>query len=749
MRLKFNQLTSFILMLAFVLSTVSATPAKPDEGMYAPEQIIKLPLAKRGLKIKPSDIYNPNGIDLSDAVVRLSIGCTAEFVSPKGLILTNHHCGFDALVSASTAAKDYGKDGYRAASMSDELPAKDSEGKGYQVFVTKRVENITAKINKDTENLSGDSFTQLIQANIKKVLDDEKAKVPANAKNTIAPLDSDRIGFSFNDTQIEIKQLNSGYYYDLYETMAIKDVRVVYAPPQMIGFYGGDPDNFEWSRHTGDFTYLRAYVAPDGKSAEYSPNNVPYSPKKYLTINLNGVKENDFVFVLGYPGGTTRYRETQTIEYNEDQNYPFLRDFLRAWSAALTKIGEDDETKRVKLQGEILNLDNGRKVYEGDVDALRRSGFLDKRREQEANFTKWLNANPTRQAKYGQLLPRLQTISNEYYANSARDALIRRIPSADYTPLLKQVSDAFTAVRNKQKITAEKRAEIETVYQAPEPTLDRELLKFFLKAMSELPDNQKIQVVENLFNRYQGKERREAEESFAERVVENKDFDSAEEVIKLYDKDYDDLQKKYPDVTGFIAYLTDERAKYTARAAKYAGEIDRLRALYIQGMSEMNNTLVYPDANSTLRFTYGNVKGYSPREAVQYTPFTTLKGVLEKDTGVFPFDAPDKLRTLQETKNFGNYGVGDTVPVNFLSTVDIIGGNSGSPIMNAFGEQVGIVFDGNYEGLGNGLFFDPNYGRTIAVDIRYVLFVTEKFADAKWIVDEMTLKGGKAKAAKK
>lgn len=725
MRLKINQLTSLFLTLAFAASTVSFTFAKPDEGMYAPEQISKLPLAKRGLKIKPSDIYNPNGVDISDAVVRLSIGCTAEFVSPKGLILTNHHCGFDALVAASTAQKDYGNDGYRAASQKNELPAKD-----YQVVVTKRVEDVTTKIMKGTENLSGEQFAAAVKKNSEDLQKAEQEKAGA-------------------DATIVIQGLNSGFYYYLYETMAIKDVRVVYAPPQMIGFYGGDPDNFEWSRHTGDFTFLRAYVAPDGKSAEYSPNNVPFSPKKFLTMNLNGVKENDFVFVLGYPGSTTRYRETQTIQYSKDVNYPLLRDLRSAWSSALTKIGEEDEAKRVKLQGEILGLDNSRKVYEGNINALRRSGFLDNRREQEAKFTTWVNADPARTTKYGEVLPRLQQISNEFYANSARDSLIRRISNSAYTPVFKQIFDSFTAVRDKQKVTAEKRAEIEQAYQNREPVLDREMLKFFLKAMSELPANQKIPVLENLFNRYQGKERREAEESFVERIVENKDFDTAEEVVKLYDKDYDDLQRKYPDVASFISFLADELAEYTTRAARYSGEIDRLRQLYLRGMSEMNGTLVYPDANSTLRFTFGNVKGYSPREAVTYTPFTTLKGVLEKDTGVFPFDAPEKLRTLQETKNFGRYGIGDSVPVNFLATTDIIGGNSGSPIMNAYGEQVGIVFDGNYEGLGNDLFFDQNYGRTIAVDIRYVLFVTEKFADSKWIVDEMTLKGGtQAKAAR-
>lgn len=725
MRLKFNQLTSFILAVTFVISTVSIAFAKPDEGMYAPSQISQLPLKKRGLKISPSDIYNPNGVDISDAVVRLSIGCTAEFVSPKGLILTNHHCGFDALVSASTAEKDYGKDGYRAASMTEELPAKD-----YQIFITNRVEDVTGKITNGTERLSGEVLADAIKKNIEDLQTAEQAKAGA-------------------DTTIRILALNSGFYYYLYETTALKDVRLVYAPPQMIGFYGGDPDNFEWSRHTGDFTFLRAYVGPDGKPAEYSPNNIPYTPKKYLTMSLNGVKEDDFVFVLGYPGSTSRYRESQTIEYSEEVNYPFIKEYVAAWSDALRKIGEEDEAKRVKLQGDIFSLDNTRKVYEGNVDALNRSGFAKRRREQEAKFINWVNADPAHKAKYGDVLPRLKQISDEFYAGSARDGIIRRIPNPGFTPIFKQVYDAFTAVRDKKSLTAEKRAEIEEVYKNREPILDREMLKFFFKAMAELPEDQKIPLVETLFNRYEGKERREAEEVFVKEIIENEDFDAAEEVVKLYEKGFDDLQKKYPNVTNFISYLSDERAKYQTRAAKYNSEIDRLRLLYLQGMAEMNNILVYPDANSTLRFTFGNVKGYSPREAVIYTPFTTLKGVLEKDTGVFPFDAPEKLRTLQETKNFGRYGVGDSVPVNFLATTDIIGGNSGSPMLNAYGEQVGIVFDGNYEGLGNDLFFDPNYGRTIVVDIRYVLFITEKFADAKWLVDELTLKGGNAKVAKR
>jgi Peptidase S46 len=729
MRLRTSYLTTFFLTIAVLLSSFSFAFAVPDEGMFTPDQIAKLPLKQRGLKINPTDIYNPNGgADISDAVISLSVGCTAEFVSPNGLILTNHHCGFDALVSASTAEKDYGKDGYKSDSIKDELPAKD-----YSLSITNRVEDVTAKIKIGTENLSGDALAQALKANTEKLQAEEKAKVPEG-------------------TNIRISMLNNGYFYYLYETKEIKDIRLVYAPPQMIGFYGGDPDNFEWSRHTGDFTFLRAYVAPDGKSAEYSPNNVPYKPKKFLTVSLNGLKENDFVFVMGFPGGTTRYRESEFIEYSENTNFPFLVNFLTTWSNTLRIVGAEDEAKRVSLQSEIANLDNSRKLFEGGIAALKRSDFVDQRRAEEANFTTWVNTNPQRQAKYGEVLPNLDRLSKDLYANGARDRLLRTFPKAAvqpvsaYAPVYGEILDAVAAVRSGKKLDDKKRAEIEEVFKTREPLLEFEMLKYFLKAASELSANQKFQAAENIFGSKQGRERRESEEKFAKSIANDKDFNSAKDIFNLYDDSFADLQRKFPNIVNLAAAHVEERNAYAARAAKFNADIDRYRLLYQQGMAEMKRITPYPDANFTQRFTFGNVKGYKPREAVNYTPFTTLKGVIEKDTGVFPFDVPQKLKDLQKAKDFGRFGVGDSVPVNFLASTDIIGGNSGSPIMNGYGEQVGIVFDGNYEGLGNDLFFAPNYDRTIAVDIRYVLFVTEKFGGAGWILNEMTLKGGASKS---
>ncbi len=731
MRTKINVLSTLILMFAVLMSTVSPVFAELDEGMFTPDQISRLPLAKRGLKIKPSDIYNPNGGGLSDAVIRLSIGCTAEFVSPEGLILTNHHCAFDALVSASTPQKDYVEMGFKANSRTEEMPAKN-----YSIFMTQRVEDVTAKINRGTENLTGDTLAQAIKKNTDELQQQEQAKAPKGST-------------------IRIQALNSGFFHYLYQTMQIKDVRVVYAPPRNIGVFGGDPDNFEWTRHTGDFTFLRAYTAPDGTSADYSPNNVPMKPKKFLTINIGGLKENDFTFVLGYPGTTTRYRESQSMEYAQNVNFPFQAAFLQARSEALSKVGETNDEKRIKFQSDIANLDNYRKVYQGSPIALKRGDAVAKRRDEEAKFIAWVNASPQRQAKYGEVLPSLKTLSQETYPTGQRDVILQRLPTPALTPAFKQVYDAVLAVQQGKNLTsAEKQTklgEIQTAYKDREPIAERELIKFFLKMLADLPATQKFAAAETIFSRFEGKERRLAEETFAESIAEKENFNTPEKVLKLYDMSSGDMQKKYPNIVEFMTALSLERNALTARTAKFSGSIDRLRMLYLQGMSEMNGTRPYPDANSSLRFTYGNIRGYKPREAVTYTPFTTIKGMIEKDTGVKPFDVPQKLKDLQRTRDFGRFGSGDSVPVNFLATTDIIGGNSGSPVLNAFGEQIGLVFDGNYEGLGNDLFYDENYGRTIAVDIRYVLFVVEKFGNAGWILNEMKIKGGggaaRAKAA--
>ena len=715
-----SSLLSGFLAIAILGSSVLPAFAFVDEGMFMPDKISSIhDLKKRGLKISPTEIYNPAGGGLTDAIIRLSIGCTGEFVSPDGLILTNHHCGFDALVSASTPTNDLVEKGFRTDNRAGEIAAKD-----YSIYITERSEDVTAKINNGGTPPTGEALAVAI----KTLTDAEQAKAP---KGSV----------------IRVQSMNNGYFHYLFQTRQIKDIRVVFAPPRNIGVFGGDPDNFEWSRHTGDYTFLRAYTAPDGSAAEYSPSNVPYKAKKFLTMNIGGLKEEDFVFVLGFPGGTTRYRESQSIEYARDANFPFLSSWLDARSRALREIGKTDEDKRIKFQSDIANFDNAFKVYDGGRLRLIQSNVVEKRKAEEEQFAAWVNADAARKSRYGTVLSELASASAESNRFAKLDILVRRMPDATM-PVFGQI---YTAVaQNKSLSDTERAAKLDEIKKAlddREPVYEREMIKFYLKKFDELPADQKFEGAESLFGTFEGNARRAAETAFAENIATG-DYWKAESVAALYGPQTLEFRPERDQPRAFAAALKKAKDEANARVAAFAAKIDRLRLLYQQGMAEMRGVTPYPDANSTLRFTFGNIKGYSPREAEYRSPFTTLTGMFEKDTGVDPFDVPQKIKDLYKARDFGRYGENNNVVVNFIATTDIIGGNSGSPVLNGNGEQVGLVFDGNYEGLGNDFYYDPNRNRTIAADIRYVLWVTEKFGNAKWVVDEMTVVGGaKARAA--
>lgn len=718
MKLNNNRIFSLAMMVALLFSSFAFSAV--DEGMFAPGQIAGLPLKKRGLKIKPTDIYNPAGGGLTDAVIRLSIGCTAEFVSPDGLILTNHHCGFDAVSAASTPGNDLVEIGFNAGSRAGEIEAKE-----YSIFITERVDDVTAKVKAGTESLTGEALAAAFKKNSDALQAAEQAKAPAGSI-------------------IRIQMLNSGYFFYLYQTRQFNDVRVVYAPPRNIGVFGGDPDNFEWTRHTGDFTFLRAYTAPNGSAATYSPANVPYKPKKYLTTNIGGLKDDDFVFVLGYPGGTTRYRESWSIMYARDANLPFLERYLGALAESLRKLGVTDEEKRLAFQSDIANYDNYNKAYGGGHLRLTRAQVVQQRQAEETRMATWIAANPDRQKRFGSILSELKSASEESNAASKRDVIIRRFPDPNSMTVFGQVVAAATSVKMGRTLTAAQRtakvAELTEAFKGRESAHEQEMLKFFFKEFDDLPADQRFAAADNKMGNKKGKARRDAEAAVAAEIAGDGPLSTPAKIAEIYGMSWSEVQSKHP----FTAGVVDERAAFAARAGKFAAGIDRLRVGYMQALNEMKGVAtVYPDANSTLRFSYGNVKGYAPREAEYRTPFTTMKGMFEKETGVNPFDVPQKLKDLHAARDFGRYGEGDSVVVNFLSTTDIIGGNSGSPILNGNGELVGLCFDGNYEGLGNDFYYDPTVNRTISVDIRYVLFVTEKFGGAKWIVDEMKVVGGK------
>lgn len=714
----------------FISVTFLPLRALGDEGMFLPDAIARLPLdklAQRGMKIPATDLYNPNGVSIKDAIVIVD-GGTGEFISPEGLLLTNHHVAFDALVAASDATKDYATKGYLARSRADELPAK-----GYTVQFTQELKDVTSDVLGGVKDgMSAVERSAAIQSRVRAL---ETAGGAGGA------------GIS-----VRVLPMNEGLSYYQFTYFTLRDVRIVYAPPKSIGYFGGDEDNFEWPRHCGDFTFMRAYVGPDGKPADYSTDNVPFKPKKFLSISMGGVKDADFVMVMGYPGSTRRYRESYSVAYNQDIVLPLQIDLYRQQIEALRNAGKSNPELRIKLQSTIFDLSNALKDYEGSVLAMRRANIVEKKRAEEAAFTRWVGQNPARQSKYGEVLPTLARTYEDLLKTAQRDLLVAQLVQA--SDLVGIASLAQQVAAEKEKPEAERnpalgpalvqrlRTRIAPALAERDPSVEREVLMHLLEKADELPAGQKIEFLEKRFGSLQGDARRRAEEDFVRSVVDSKRFGTETALSGLFDLSTAQLRELHDPLVDFAAELSALTLQGQARTQLFNATVARWRPLLVAGMSEMRGVTPYPDANRTLRFTYGEVKGYVPREAISYTPFTSLSGVIEKDTGREPFDVPEKLKQLFRARDFGPYATADgsNVPVDFLSTTDIIGGNSGSPVLNGRGEQVGIIFDGNYEGLGNDFFFNPEKGRSISVDIRYVLFLADKFGDAGYLLKELDLK---------
>ena len=732
MTLKSRRATALFLSLLFLIS-LAPIRVLGDEGMFLPDTLSELPikrLQQRGLKIPITDIYSATAPSIKDAVVIVD-GGTGEFLSNDGLLLTNHHVAFDALVSASDPAKDYATNGYLAKTRSEELPAQ-----GYTAQITQELKDVTSEV------LAGITDATPPQERTAAIASKTRSIVAANSKPT-------------EGISAQVLPLNEGLSYYLFTYLTFRDVRIVYAPPKNIGFFGGDPDNFEWPRHCGDFTFMRVYAGADGKPADYAPGNVPYKPKKFLPISMGGVKDNDFVMVMGYPGSTRRYRESYSVGYNQDVFMPFLIDVFHQQIDALQEAGRTNRALQIKLQSRIFEISNTLKDFEGSVTAMRREGIVDTKGKDETAFTQWINQNPDRQKKYGEALPALQKAYDELNQTQPRDTLILQLNSV--SDLFEIAGIIAASGADKEKPAAERnpglanllgraKAALPEVFADRLPGYERQMLAFFLRKAADLPQGQKIPAIEKRFGNLQGDARIRAEEEFANAVFESKKFASPESVTPLFDltaTQLRDLHDPLIDLAGEMSALTPD---VQSRTRTFNAAVGRWRPLLVRGMTEMRGGKPYPDANRTLRFTYGEVRGYVPKDAATYSPFTHLSGAVEKDTGREPFDLPAKLRQLYKAHDFGAYATadGNDVPVDFLATTDIIGGNSGSPIMNGRGEQVGIVFDGNYEGLGNDFFYNETKGRTISVDIRYVLFILDKFGGAGYLLKELDIKNAPA-----
>jgi DNA-binding MarR family transcriptional regulator len=713
-----------------------------DEGMWLPDSLSKLPLAqlkKRGFELKPEDVYSTTQPSLKDAIVQISAGGTGSFVSGEGLILTNHHVAFAAITRASTTEKDYINNGILAKSRAEEIPAQ-----GYTVSILQEFKDVTAEVLSAAKpEMSPEERDRALAA--------KRGEIQKNALN----------GRDKDGIRTQVVEATSGLQYYLYTYLTLRDVRIVYAPPKSIGYFGGDPDNFEWPRHCGDFTYLRAYVGADGKPAAFSKDNVPYKPKRFLAVNASGIKEGDFTFVLGHPGATYRYRESYSLDFRQNIQLPDQIASLKKQIDALTKLGEKNPALKIRLSDQIFSMSNSLKAFEGAVLGLKKLNLVERRRAEEEALKKWLDANPAAKAKYGNVLPQIEALYADLRSFASKQSAFTEL--FDAGELVGALYFAYLRATDKEKPANERNPQlsdgalpqilnqISGNWNEREPESEAKTLANALETLADLPANQKFAFVETLFGNQTGDARRQAEREFADKAIANSKFKSLDEVKKLFSASAAEIRAIDDPLVKLVAAAADENAPYAKRVAKFNSEVVRLRPNYVAAMLEMKKGVYYPDANFTLRFTYGEVKSYKPRDAVYYHWQTSLTGVIDKDTGEDPFNVPAGLKDLARKKDFGNYFDAQLkdVPVNFLSTTDITGGNSGSPIMNGRGEVIGLVFDGNYEGLGGDYAFDGNLNRTINVDIRYVLFVTEKLGGAAYLFDEMQIKRGKAMTAGK
>jgi hypothetical protein len=731
-----------VLAISMVFSPIASMA---DEGMWLPDTLGKLPLGemkKRGFELKPEDIYSLTKPSLKDAIVQISIGGTGSFVSPDGLIITNHHVAFSAVTSASTPEKDYINEGFLAKSRDEEITAKN-----YTISVTQDYKDVTSEVLTAVKPEMSPEERQRAIA----LKQQEMGKANSREKEGI---------------RAQVVEASGGYQYFLYTYLTLRDVRLVYAPPKSIGYFGGDPDNFEWPRHCGDYAFLRAYVAPDGSPASFSKNNVPFKPKKFLPINANGIKEGDFAFVMGYPGSTFRTRESYSVEYRQNIQLPDQISYLRQQIDTLTKAGEKDPALKIKFADQIFGLSNSLKAFEGAVEGLKRMGLVPKKRAEEAEMQKWLDANPAMKAKYGDVLTQLAALYRDLSAISAKqNALSGILNSGDLIDALqfayeRALSRDLPANERQPKYSdqflPQVTAQLSAGWEEREVEAEARLLAAALPRLAELPADQKVQAVEKLFEGKSGKERRAAEAEFARKAIENSKFKSFDEIKKILNMSASEIRAIDDLALKLVIAAVDENAPLSKKQAEILGAVTKVRPNYVAAMQDFRRATnrglpYYPDANFTLRFTYGDIRGYKPREAVTYDYQTSLTGVLAKDTGVEPFNVPQKLKELHAKKDYNGYvdpRLND-VPVDFLLTTDITGGNSGSPVMNGRGEIIGLAFDGNYEGLGGDYAYDISTNRTIAVDIRYALFLTEKFSGASYLFNEMQIKRPKAMTASK
>ncbi len=712
-----------ILLLLVSCYLLGLSALRADEGMWLLPLLEKMNINRMtsmGLQLSAEDIYSINHSSLKDAVVMFGNFCTAEIVSADGLLLTNHHCGFEAIQNHSTVEHDYLTNGFWAASRDEELPNPE-----LSVSFLIRMEDVSFRI---LANLHDTLKGELRNARIREISREIENEATAG-----------------NHYKAIVKSFFNGNNFYLLVYEQYNDVRLVGAPPSSIGKFGYDTDNWVWPRHTGDFSIFRVYTGPDGKPADYSPQNIPLKPRHYFPVSLKGYHKDDFTMVIGYPGNTVRY--ITSFEVNElmeviNPNRITIRGLRQE---ILLKDMQADEKINIQYASKYARSSNYWKFSVGQLQGIKRLKIYEKKQQLEATFTDWVNADEQRKDKYGHALELIQEAIKErrpyqHAIQYTTECLFTASEIISFAARAVKLYDSMLEEHPSQQVIDSLANELKLLgdefYSEYSPSTDAKVTPAVLQLYyRNVPEAYQPAFFNVIRTKYKGNTGKYAEDLFSSSVFSS--YDKFNEFIrhpsrKILEKD-----------KAFVAALTTRiKLNELIRGRNLINaDYDKGQRLYMAGLMEMQqDKLFYPDANATMRLTYGTVQDYYPRDAVHYNYYTTLDGIIEKeDPSNWEFIVPDKLKKLYNAKDFAEYGMDDTLPICFITDNDITGGNSGSPVLDSTGNLIGIAFDGNWEAMTGDIIYEPRLQRCICVDIRYVLFVIDKYAGARHLIDEMKI----------
>jgi hypothetical protein len=709
--------------LLVAATLLTATLAHADEGMWAPQQLAEIacPLKDAGLRLDPASLADLTG-DPMGAIASLG-GCTASFVSPDGLVVTNHHCAYGMIQLNSTPHDNLIEAGFNAARLQDERGG----GPGARLWVTERIDDVTARVH------------GVVRAD----LDDQAVEraIDAQTKQIVAECEATP-GYRCN-----VAKFHGGVAYRLVRQFEIKDVRLVYAPPRSVGNFGGEVDNWTWPRHTGDFAFIRAYVAPDGKPTAYSPKNVPFKPRHWLRIAARGLAPGDFAMVAGYPGGTSRYALAAELANAATLHYPAWVVHYRDLVALIEAAGAKDEAVRIKYAGTVRSYQNTMKNWQGQLDGFAAMDAVRRKDDEEHAVLDWLRTQGEPGARALEAHGHLVALQQRREAVQPRDRVLGALGGLFGTArrlyrlaIERDNPDPQRERGYQQRDLYAFEGNLRQLEKRFDPRMDRAILAYWLAQYVALPAAQHVPALDAWLgtNDAAGIARALDAAYAATRLG------STEERLRLMKAPRAQFEASDDPFVALAVAMMPALRQLEAQARRNTGEDARWRPAYLQGVIDYRRArglAVYPDANGTLRVTFGHVTGYAPRDGVAYTPFTTLEGLAAKATGVVPFDAPAQELALIRAKHYAGRDAAPlgSVPVNFMTDTDITGGNSGSPTLDADGALVGLAFDGNLESVAGNWLFDPAIKRTIHVDMRYVLWLMENLDPAPRLLAEMAV----------